>query len=177
METRSGAAGVAGQVADPMLFKIDLSEAEKYRAVRTAAAWGADVISMSFGGDCNQLCRILGRVLTPFDDAVADGSKAVFVASAGNGDSSGNGYDVGDPHFVHPCLEDHVLCIGALEDDVITPKGYSNFEPGRAVRTHRHPHHVLAGAERPRSRWTGRAPDSTPGRAPPRRSRLESPRW
>ncbi len=126
ISNHSGAAGVGGQVGDPILLKFNGSTAQRNRAIRTAAAWGADVVSMSFGGDCNKLCRIFDRLFTPIDDAVNNGSKAVFIAAAGNGDAAGNGYDVGAPHFVHPCLDDHVLCVGALEDDVATRKAYSN---------------------------------------------------
>lgn len=127
IDNRSGAAGTGGLVADPFLFKSSLTHDQKVRAIRTAVAWGADVVSMSFGGDCNLGCRRLDRDDTPYDDAINGGAKTVFVASAGNGDSNGNGFDVGDPHFVHPCIEDHVICIGALADDVATAIGYSNF--------------------------------------------------
>jgi len=127
IDNRSGAAGTGGLVADPFLFKTNLSHDQKVRAIRTAVAWGADVVSMSFGGDCNLGCRRLDRDDTPVDDAINAGARTVFVASAGNGDSSGNGYDVGDPHFVHPCIEDHIICVGALADDVTTIMGYSNF--------------------------------------------------
>ncbi len=127
IDNRSGAAGTGGLVADPFLFKTNLSHDQKVRAIRTAVAWGADVVSMSFGGDCNLACRRLDRDDTPVDDAINAGARTVFVASAGNGDSNGNGYDVGDPHFVHPCIEDHIICVGALADDVSTIMGYSNF--------------------------------------------------
>ena len=83
---------------------------------------------MSFGGDCDSVaCRSYDRDHTSFDDAVDGGSRVVIVAAAGNGDSSGNGYDTGDPHFVHPCIEDHVICVGALNNDATTKIGYSNF--------------------------------------------------
>jgi len=127
IDNKSGAAGTGGLVADPFLFKFNITHDQKVRAIRTAVAWGADVVSMSFGGDCNLACRRLDRDDTPMNDAINAGAKTVFVASAGNGDSSGNGYDVGDPHFVHPCIEDHVICVGALADDVTTAIGYSNF--------------------------------------------------
>lgn len=122
-----GAAGTGGLIADPILLKVNGLRSQSNWAIRTALAWGADVVSMSWGGDCNLGCRIYDRDHTPFDDAVNSGSRAVFVASAGNGDSAGNGYDTGDPHFVHPCIEDHVICVGALNDDTTNKMGYSNF--------------------------------------------------
>ena len=131
MDNSQGAVGTGGLVADPMLFKFTGAKDQRNRAVRTAVAWQADVLSMSFGGDCNKPCRIYDRDHTPFDDAINGGSKIVFVASAGNG-AGGIGYDVGDEdHDVHPCIEDHVICVGALADDLTTPIGYSNF--GAAV--------------------------------------------
>ncbi len=122
-----GAAGTGGLVAEPMLFNTSGSRSNKNWAIRTAIAWQADVVSMSWGGDCNQACRSYDRDHTPFQDAINAGSRAVFVASAGNGDSAGNGYDVGDPRFYHPCIEDHVICVGALNNDATTKIGYSNF--------------------------------------------------
>jgi Subtilase family len=122
-----GAAGTGGLIADPILLKVNGVRSQSNWAIRTALAWGADVVSMSWGGDCNQGCRIYDRDHTPFDDAVDSGSRAVFVASAGNGDSAGNGYDTGDPRFYHPCIEDHVICVGALNNDSTNKMGYSNF--------------------------------------------------
>jgi Subtilase family len=128
INNRLGDAGTGGLVADVMLFKRGGTRANGFRAVRTAVAWGADVVSMSYGGDCDSVaCRSFDRDNAPFEDAFDNGSKAVFVAAAGNGDSSGNGYNTGAPSFVHPCIEDHVICVGALADDSTTKIGYSNF--------------------------------------------------
>lgn len=127
LNNQLGAAGTGGLIADPILLKVNGVRSQSNWAIRTALAWGADVVSMSWGSDCNQGCRIYDRDHTPFDDAVNSGSKAVFVSSAGNGDSAGNGYDTGDPHFYHPCIEDHVICVGALNDDTTNKMGYSNF--------------------------------------------------
>ncbi len=122
LDNKQGAAGTGGLVADPVLFKFTGARDQRNRAIRTAVAWGADVLSMSFSGDCNKGCRIYDRDNAVFDDAIGSGSKIVFVASAGN-----DGNDVGDPHFVHPCIEDHTICVGALNDDAGTRISYSNF--------------------------------------------------
>ena len=131
LDNRSAYAGTGGLVADPLLFKVSGAKDQRNQAVRTAVAWGADVVSMSFGGDCNLACRIADRDDTPFTDAVNRGSKTVFVAAAGNGrNTPAVGYDVGAPNFFHPCIEDHVLCVGALSDNTTTKIGYSNFGGG-----------------------------------------------
>lgn len=127
INNQSGDAGTGGLIADPILLRATGRRSNSNWAIRTAIAWGADVVSMSWGGDCNQACRVYDRQNTPFKDAINSGSRAVFVAAAGNGDSNGVGYDVGDPRFVHPCIEDHVICVGALNDDATTRIGYSNF--------------------------------------------------
>lgn len=131
---RRGAIGTGWQVAAPFLLRVNGSKDERNRAIRTAIAWGADVVSMSFGGDCNVSCRIDDRDDNPFDDGVGGGSKVVFVASAGNGrppdgqpSNPAIGFDVGADNFVHPCIEDHVICVGALNGNATTIQPYSNF--------------------------------------------------
>lgn len=121
-----GAAGTGGLIADPMLFKSGSNRSQRNVAIDTALAWGADVISMSWSYNCDSLsCRDYDRDHTPFDDAVREGNPVVFVASAGN-----NGENVGEPKFVHPCIEDHVICVGALNDNAATRQSYSNFGDG-----------------------------------------------
>jgi len=128
IDNRLGYAGTGGLVSDQLLFKFSGAKDQRNQAVRTAVAWGADVVSMSFGGDCNLGCRIDDRDDTPFSDAVNRGSRIVFLAAAGNGRGTpAVGYDVGSPSFVHPCIEDHVICVGALADNTTTKIGYSNF--------------------------------------------------
>jgi hypothetical protein len=80
-----GAIGTGWQVADPILLRVNGEAHERNSAIRTALLYGADIISMSFGGDCNQACRIDDRDDNPYDDEVDGGGKAVFIASAGNG--------------------------------------------------------------------------------------------
>jgi len=130
-----GAIGTGWQVADPILLRVNGEAHERNSAIRTALLYGADVISMSFGGDCNQTCRIDDRDDNPYDDEVDGGGAAVFIASAGNGRPPDNsppktpsvGFDVGADNRVHPCIEVHVICVGALTSNAATIASYSNF--------------------------------------------------
>jgi hypothetical protein len=99
------------------LFQTDIRDrVQRDRAVRTAVAWGADIISMSFSGPCNYACRSFERdhdTDRGYRDAAGRG--VVMVASAGN-----SGDDVGAGNFYHPCITDGVICVGALADDTNT---------------------------------------------------------
>ena len=122
VNNRAGAAGTGGLVADPMLFHITTTKGQQKWALATARAWGADVISMSFGGACNYTCRWEERIIG-YDKEIerARAAGIVIVASAGN-----DGQNV-DTEYVHPCNYDGVICVGALNDDANTPQGYSNY--------------------------------------------------
>ena len=76
-------------------------------------------------------CRKEDRNDNPFDQAVNLGNKVVFVASAGNGYGNPavgvNVSDAGASTFIHPCIEDHVICVGALNPKANTKIQYSNF--------------------------------------------------
>ncbi|MGA9520291.1 MAG: S8/S53 family peptidase, partial [Myxococcaceae bacterium] len=123
----AAAAGTGGTVADPMLFNINGRQQVTHRAVRTAVVWGADVVNMSFGGNCNLACRQFDRKDNVYADASAAG--VVLVASAGN-----SGVDTGDDNFVHPCINDGVICVGAVADEgntrFVSPSWSSNFGGG-----------------------------------------------
>ncbi len=128
---RLGEMGTGGQIADLILLRVNGTKDQRDHAIRTALGWHADVVSMSFGGNCDVYCRKEDRNDNPFDIAMQLGNKVVFVASAGNG--YGNpavGVDVnnaGASTFIHPCIEDHVICVGALNPNANTKTTYSNF--------------------------------------------------
>lgn len=119
LNNRYGAAGTGGLVADPMLFKTSLNWDQVARGIRTAAAWGADVISMSFGTECDNIfCDgyFEANLYPALRDARDNG--VVMVAAAGNATQWTNS---------QPCRGDAVICVGALADGTNTKIGYSNF--------------------------------------------------
>jgi hypothetical protein len=123
-----GGAGSGGFVVDPMVLRTNSTDDEHRLGVRVAVKWGADVVSMSYGKDCDVWCRMQDRADNPYDEAAAAGSKTVFVASAGNGQGNpAAGYDVGEPSFYHPCIASHVICVGGLQPGANTIISYSNF--------------------------------------------------
>lgn len=119
LDNQYGGAGTGGLVAEPMLFLTDLSWDQVSRGIRTAVVWGADVISMSFGAECdNVFCdayyefNLYPALRNAHDNGV------VAVASACNDSQWTNSV---------PCKGDAVICVGALKDDMNTSKDYSNF--------------------------------------------------
>ncbi|HKM49863.1 MAG TPA: S8 family serine peptidase [Candidatus Bathyarchaeia archaeon] len=117
-------AGTGGQVADPILFLADGTDDTGARALETAIAWGADIVSMSFGGTCSTsswMCRSsLGGAWHDFASAIDDANNhgVLLVAAAGN-----NGVDASD---TFPCNYG-TLCVGALADGEAIPASYSNY--------------------------------------------------
>lgn len=131
LDNRYGAAGTGGQVADPILLRAGYSDGSTAAAVRVAVAWGADVISMSFGGECdNSFCDLYYESVGLYGELRnAHSNGVVMVAAAGNGADVGGGDFVGfDTHAV-PCRSDHVICVGALGDGSTSGIRYSNFGP------------------------------------------------
>ncbi len=117
-----GGAGTGGSLAEPMLFKTNLNWGQVSRAIRTAVAWGTDVISMSFGMECdNVFCDgyFDGNLYPALRNARDNG--VVMVAAAGNAEQN--------THSV-PCkANEDVICVGALADNANTAIWYSNFGP------------------------------------------------
>ncbi|MBA2665593.1 MAG: S8/S53 family peptidase, partial [Trueperaceae bacterium] len=102
-------AGTGGQVADAILLNIDLSTGQVKAAVDRARALGAEVINMSFGGECGFFCRIekdASGYYLAFGRALQAG--IVMIAAAGN-----DGEDSTDVNRL-PCALPMTICVGAL---------------------------------------------------------------
>lgn len=123
LDNRAAIAGSGGQVSQPYLFKLRLTSDQQDRALRTAIAWGATVVNMSFGGPCNDDCmeyyEEVSDLYSHFQEAYDAGM--VIVASAGN-----DAIDV-DANNVIPCCIGGVICVGALESYKYNAISYSNF--------------------------------------------------
>lgn len=128
IDNGAGAAGTGGLVADPMLFHVDVRDRlQKLRAIRSAAQWGADVISMSYGGYCNKQCRSeqhAARKSISDPIAMAHQMGVVMIASAGNEDE----LVVKEGSQYHPCAIAEMICVGANNLDGTKVK-YSSFGP------------------------------------------------
>jgi Subtilase family len=126
VDNGQAAAGTGGQVADAFLLHADIRGSQKARALRTARAWSADLVSMSFGVQCNSACDLWKLYDDAMGDAVAAARRAgiVMVASAGNKPVNVDAADV------EPCNLDGVICVGALDDNTRSAAGTSGFGPG-----------------------------------------------
>jgi len=127
LDYRYDGAGTGGQVADPMLFLVDLSDAQMAAAILTATLWGADIVSISSDVDCGSwVCQHFdmfsgeNAYRSAIDQATAAG--VLVVAAAGNtiGSNAGNA----DNNF--PCGYTPVLCVGSLGDGLSRPRVASN---------------------------------------------------
>lgn len=118
---RYGGAGTGGQVAQPMLLRTDFDWSHVARAIRTAAAWRADVVSMSFGANCdNVFCDGFFEFnLYPALRNARDNG-LVLVAAAGNVPTDSANGKV-------PCkANEDVICVGALDDGTLNAISYSS---------------------------------------------------
>jgi len=121
-----GTAGVGSPLARPMLFKVGGSYFEIGRSLKTAVKWGAHIISMSFGGECDWSCRMFSGVSgygKVKDGLIAtDNGGVLTLAAAGN-----DNRDL-DDFFVVPCvLKWTSLCVGALAHNSLARAGFSNW--------------------------------------------------
>lgn len=111
LDNRQGAAGTGGQVADALLFHVDLTDAQVERALRTARRWGADIVNMSFGMSCNAACELSTFFDADplYDELVAARAAGLFVVAAAGND----GADVNAVER-RPCTLEAVFCVGSL---------------------------------------------------------------
>ncbi len=112
----TGAAGMGGPVAIPMLIKTDTSIPETVAAIEAAVSHGASIISISSTADCNSWCQtwytITGSSTSSPNGAME--SVILVVAAAGN-----DSQDAGDAN-AWPCTAFALssayspLCVGAM---------------------------------------------------------------
>jgi len=132
-----GGAGTGALVSDAMYFKTNLSDGQELSAVRTATAWGADVINESFGKHCGWFCRMDREGVFYSGYALPIVTGKIIVAGAGNdGDNSL------DEHF-QPCQISGVLCVGAIDNGKNT-SSYSNWGSTLGIWA---PDNIFVGAD------------------------------
>jgi len=117
LDNTYGAAGTGGPLPRPILFRVAECSSGSFfteaRAIRTAVAWGADVVSISRGGECGWWCRNFG-LFSGMDSlthavSTASDAKVVVFASAGNDEKNL------DDITQLPCEIDGVICVGAID--------------------------------------------------------------
>jgi hypothetical protein len=113
IDNRFGGAGTGGQVAIPMALHVPADRQTITTAIRTAVAWGADIVNLSFGGGCNSVCQRTAGY-DDREDAVTEAADAgvILVAAAGNANTL-IGTTPGSQFYV-PCMLDRVICVGAI---------------------------------------------------------------
>lgn len=116
-----GAAGSGGTVATPLFFRTDLSLDKTLRGVRICAAWGIDVLNMSFGIKAGSE---LFFPTTAWNNAFqfAFDNNVVMIAGAGN-----DGDELPDDSNIRPATRTPgVLTVGALDTND-NARGDSNY--------------------------------------------------
>lgn len=114
MNNKAGAAGLGGQVADPYLGLFDGTDSAAAAGVLNSEGVGADIINMSFGGDCDFWCRAghsEGVIDSIFDSALDSG--ILVVAAAGNSAEDATANDTW-PCYYSSGAGNGVYCVGAL---------------------------------------------------------------
>ncbi|AFM15648.1 subtilisin-like serine protease [Mycolicibacterium chubuense NBB4] len=117
-----GAAGSGGSVAWPLLMKADDLDAIM-RGIRICAAWGIDVVNMSFG----ITTTVWEGLFFPDTDWVnafqfAADNGVVMIASAGN-----DGKELPDEWIRPATRTPGVLTVGALDKDNVSAADWSNY--------------------------------------------------
>ena len=120
----AGAAGAGGTVALPVFFRSTYADSEIYRALQICAAWGIDVLNMSFG--TTRGFSFFGNLIWEANFTHAFQNGVIMVAAAGNGDSSGVGQEL-PGYEVRPATRTPgIITVGALDaNDNAT--SYSNY--------------------------------------------------
>lgn len=126
LNNHRGSGGTGGQVVAPVLYRVRMDDSQLRVAFGSARYWKVPIVNGSFGGECGKICRI-DRDYSGYVDQLDSMLNAgvIFVVSAGNDD-----IDVNDKHY-WPCVYDkRVICVGALNNDAVTKKQYSNYGSG-----------------------------------------------
>jgi subtilisin family serine protease len=116
VDNKTGAAGMGGPVAIPMLLKAN-TNSEIEAAIELAVASGASIISISMGSSCNKWCMAGPAFgLGPHTAAEAFFKGVLVVAAAGNSvqDAGANN--------IWPCIMS--LCVGAMNTFPNSSNGY-----------------------------------------------------
>jgi subtilisin family serine protease len=107
VDNKTGAAGMGGPVATPMLIKVGGPNSETEAAIETAVAQGASIISLSIGGPCNNWCMQAPATGLGVDVAGEAFFKGVLVVA-----SAGNSQQDALANSIWPCIMS--LCVGAM---------------------------------------------------------------
>lgn len=122
LDNAYGAAGTAGLCRDTsveVMLSVHLGSLfESSLNIKLQAFNGADVINMSFGGECNYWCTNHGG-LDYFREHLSDarGYGPVLVASAGNAEADLDHVYWWGSRRVFPCEGSGVICVGAVDVD------------------------------------------------------------